>query len=1588
MNKSMIEKVSICALLLCSIAVQAAPSASDYAAAPPIVSENSSAFVMVNLSVESPQQAEAFTDGEQVYAGNGTACPGRIRNVDIDNDTHNGANLSPAEYNRLSRQGAINTERNQDIGICYQEQETYIGYFDANKCYRYVTGNDAGNNSIQTPTSPKLSLAGNSLPSRFVPQRLADPGHKCPGNLFSGNFMNWSTMAAIDQFRYATTGGARLYDTVGPNAVTLLTRVHRDRFDFVDKLISAGGLTHTGQTVANTAQTFTNNPIDVTPFNESNLFVKGDRSRNNNGQAANTVEFYTIDTSRSGRRAQQLLGKYNVIVEVCNASVGLEENCQEYTDGSNTWYKPEGVFLENALNIRYALMTYSSKSGAVRSGDAIGGGVLRSQAKHIGLLEPLPNGGVIPNPKAEINALGQMVFDPDNLAGRSGGVNNSGFLNYINNFGLTRYKARDPIGELFYEGIRYFKNLGPTPEYSASLSNADKDNFPVILNWDDPITDACQVNYMVSVGDQNAWGDYNLPGTSIRGTSASLAAAEPSNPDRDIDVTALTDRVGDLENYTGNSSKLSTAIRGVDRIDNPVDRDSNNFYIAGLAYYANTQDIRSDLDGKQSIRTFMVDTQQFNRTPEQGRDNQLWLAAKYGGFIDTNGDDDPNDRTPRAQTPEWDANNDGNPDTFTLASQPDNLIAGLRSALGEISDSVNAGSALGAVSNSSTGETLLVQALYQPKLTANDGRTIEWGGVVQSLFLDSFGRYREDAPVNADGSGDGKITDDDPVIEFTNNRVTGTSTASRFHALGQFTERLPFDTGIAPEDLNPVWNVRDQLATLSDLENNRDYITPVGAGSGKGRYIFTHIDANNDGIVGDAEVIPFIASNFNAGINSAYIGLGQNSTASAQEVVNYVRGVESTKFRSRTLDFNDVGQKQRWLLGDVISSSPVIDAGSNSGPRYDNVYRDDSFSAYLTRYSNARNMVYFGANDGMIRGVNAGFFDRATNGYVTSLTPELNEKYHPLGAEMWAYVPQSVLPHLQWLKDRDYQHNYYVDGIPHVYTVNIFGNQNAKTYPNGWGKILVVGTGFGGGKFDIDTDGDGNTDVSTTPSFVVLDITDPEVPPKLLAEITHPNLGFTTSRPALAFFREPQASGSYITPTRNEWYLVMGSGPTGRNQAARSEAVTQGVSDQTAKVFVYDLIKKELVNFGSGNASKPFRNLGSQRDGFIGAVTAVDWDRTDGYGTDAIYFGTVRGSINAPSGDIFRLTPGVGGKISSPTVRKLLVQNRSNNQLGEPVQGVPKVVERLGERWVYFGTGRFFGDRDAKALPQMGMYAVKEFPTIRGQNYLRSTSRLSQLVNVSDLSTEFDANNPSGDLITDNGVRLTVGNSSFPAPAAVDENEPVSIENLTAQVTERRGWYSQFESAGDRQIGRIDSLNDSLFYTVYSPSGDQCNVLGQTNIFGVNYKTGISPAFSILGDTDVNGTVTVAAPDRFLTAGLVKDVTLLGDIALQPTIRVDSVTNLGPDNLPIITPTNGNGGANTSGGGSTTPNAPPGSGGGAGSPSGTPSTPAPNPSSGFICGPGFPISATTASGAPTTIPARNCRRLSGRLQWREVPLPW
>ncbi|MBS3963382.1 MAG: hypothetical protein KGZ80_02600 [Methylomonas sp.] len=818
--------------------------------------------VLFNMSIETPMGGAAYADQPDGSECTSTSSPrGRVN----DGGT---------------------------VGVCYARGKTYLGYFDPDKCYVYTGSGAAG---------------------RFEPDGATiNVNHECSGK-FSGNFMNWATMTAIDMFTWTMTGGNRIVDTADNTTVIKRMRKHNNDDWFPDKLVR---------------NRWNVSPSTVTPWNETSVFIR------------NTDFGVQFGTSRGGSNLG--VGTYNVNIRVCNKNQTLEPNCKPYAAGD--YFKPEGIVHRNAGHMRFGVTSYTNTSG-----NGIDGGVLRSNMKYVGTRRPDGSGGTQDNALKEINADGTLVLNANPADATASGVSQSGVIAYINRFSDAGYKGHDPASELFYESIRYFKNLGPTPEYLTGANGG----FPILnaARWQDPMTASCQKNYIVGINDANPWMDKKLPGThfmlsTFNGRNIAQDFGEPSNPDRDINVTALTNTVGRLEGINGTSRCIGCTATNCDMGAYnkhipalgevfgtcPATQKENSYYIAGLAYYANTQDIRSNIPGKQTVSTFMIDTQEFGTNPLVGQMNMLWLAGKYGGFNDINGNAVPNGRVTDAAgaliTPsEWDADGDGEPDNYVLATRPDKLVQALNRAFVDIDKRTSSASAVAANSTRLDAGT----QVYQARFNSSD-----WSG---------------------------------QLLAFTVNVATG-----------ELTGNWDAETRLPAHTARRIFTYRPQAAARSRgvefLWNNlsKDSDVPAPTPQSQQHYL-NRLSGVNDGRGADR--------------------------------VNWLRGDASLEQRNPGGIFRNRSLK----LGDIINSDPMFIGntdygyGSLAGAEGSSYTTFRSSAAYTAR----RNMIYVGANDGMLHGFDASIGNDG-------------------GREILAYIPDALMPELSQLTSPNYSHRYYVDG--------------------------------------------------------------------------------------------------------------------------------------------------------------------------------------------------------------------------------------------------------------------------------------------------------------------------------------------------------------------------------------------------------------------------------------------------------------------------------------------------------------------------------------------------------------------------------
>jgi type IV pilus assembly protein PilY1 len=853
----------------------------------------------------------------------------------------------------------------------------------------------------------------------------------------------------------------------------------------------------------------------------------------------------------------------------------------------------------------------------------------------------------------------------------------------------------------------------------------------------------------------------------------------------------------------------------------------------------------------------------------------LWYAAKYGGFNDYDGDKNPNE----SDDSEWDVRDvsgsstpDGIPDNYFPVTDPAYLQSRLETVLNAILNRVAAGSAAAVVSNTTEGVGAVYQALYQPTLTKGN-TSVEWAGFLHAVFIDDCGILREDS--DGDGSLDGVGVD--KPIRIYYDETLGEARVQRYSAITSgCAVSGAVGASVSIHDLDAIWVAQDQLGALNDsqLASNRTYTN----GADNGRYIFTWIDRDGDNVVDAGETVDFDTTGMNANANDfRYMDVADAATM--DDIINFIRGIEGVDpgFRSRTIDYDDDGTDDVMRLGDIVHSSPTVVGAPKEA--YHLLYDDTSYEAFKDAYKDRRNVVYVGANDGMLHAFNAGFFDLASNTFTAG--------GHPLGSELWAYIPMNLLPHLKWLAEQDYPHVYYVDGPPQAYDVRIFASDG--THPGGWGTILVVPMRLGGGEMTIDTDGDAAYDRTLRSAVVVLDVTDPEQPPTVLAELTDDTMGFTTSMPALIKSRFPSGAGDWNTPTTNEWELVIGSGPTDLDTVS---------SNQNALLYRYDLVNNTWVT-GFSDTSPHDTGISNA---FVGDMAPRNWDRASqtlvsvgppavyatGYDDEVVYFGLTSGNYStnptSEGGGMMRL------KVAT-NVTNLLIDT------GQPVTAAPSMTgDTNGDRWVMFGTGRIYTDNDAVQLHQESFYGVKE-PQSGGTFLYTGTVLKGDLFDVTDIRVYTDGS------IDDNGTGVL--------PMGVDTWQELADE-IEASYD---GWYRDFTYDGTNPSQRNTTasvlLRSTVLFTAFTPTPDACDAIGVSHLFAISSATGTANPYDTIGiDTTVTPGKELSLDNIELGLGLASSVTIhTGSKSGTKAVSQSSTGEI------FDNPVNGDGGGGGGGGG-------------------------------------------------------------------------
>jgi type IV pilus assembly protein PilY1 len=753
-------------------------------------------------------------------------------------------------------------------------------------------------------------------------------------------------------------------------------------------------------------------------------------------------------------------------------------------------------------------------------------------------------------------------------------------------------------------------------------------------------------------------------------------------------------------------------------------------------------------------------TFQFNSDPASAGaylPNPLYLVAKYGGFNDFNGNGKPDPG-------EWERT-DGLPKNYFEAKNIAELPAQLEAAFQDIARSISTGTATSAAIDRILGGGVSVQTIYYPLYVnpADSSQQARWVGTVFGLFLDKWGNLREDndhdGVLNVRNGEEGR--EGDFVVTFNSTKYEIDEPSSRCYAYGAFISRCYDPDGTNqlltlfsgperhPASLHRIEPLFDTGRWLSRLDQGKLLSGPRAPGAaatqslGRRRIFYGKpvprdpakpelkvFDLSAESV---AALTPFLLhDNYRSQIPSA-----ADKNEAATMLIKWITGADQPGLRSRSVGdpWSDDRTLVTWRLGDVINSKPIL-VGSPAA-NYDLLYGDLSYLAYKEERSERRQMTYFGANDGMLHAVNVGFYGSLSSGQVsfTQADPRVSESSpphrteHELGAELWAYIPTSLLPHLQWLPDPDYNHANYVDLKPVINDVKINGE---------WRTVLIGGLRMAGRPIEAPDALALGAEFFYSEIFV-LDISDPEEDPKLLWRYSDPKAGLTVGLPS-------------VIAHDGDWYVVVPSGPATDKTASAaggrparvefgSKSPYEGYSAQRARLIVLEMDSGGEITFESPVSD--YLTVAEENSFFNNPFLPMAQTQANPWTNHALYYGLTVSQdplTCEDSGAVYRLKTVDGNGAPAPpsqwTLERLIAT-------GRPVTGaVNMTYDKAGNLWALFGTGRLWNNDDIVPCLNMNtsacrdnhqqyLYGVKEELNEQGRmTFSDRTPDLGKLVDV------------------------------------------------------------------------------------------------------------------------------------------------------------------------------------------------------------------------------------------------------------------
>ncbi|NWF75083.1 MAG: hypothetical protein HXY53_00675 [Nitrospirae bacterium] len=994
------------------------------------------------------------------------------------------------------------------------------------------------------------------------------------------------------------------------------------------------------------------------------------------------------------------------------------------------------------------------------------------------------------------------------------GDHNSGLISAIDDIFASTWT---PFAEGFYEAIGYFAQRTSDAQFTR-LNNTDyitEGENPVYRN---PVQYRCQKNNVLLITDGMSTADLNANVNTL--------------------VSTYNDGDGQIDAVASATCPKFAGSRNID----------------DLAWLAKNKDITdftstppvTDVNSK-TITSYVVFNGVGSTDPGECNPDRLLLETGENGC-------DPGD------------------DCYHKADDPEALKNALRETLLEIAGQAASGTAASVLATGEGSGANLVQAIFYPEITFPASNEVTWVGTLKNIwyYIDPF---LGNSSIREDTSQDNtlSLTVDD-IVTFYFDTGTNTTMAHLYRDTDgdgdTDSEDASRNSPVYFENVRHLWEAGAKLWVRS-ADDRIIYTTTTGSS----RTDFTtanaatlrtllHADSDEEAI----NIIQYVR-----GYDNKYCSVSGITCSLDTDCTEVGERCSSPRNRITKLDLNGDGDttdtvngisegvSRVYKLGDIVNSTPRIVSFVPLNNYY-KTYQDNTYKEFTetTDYQN-RGIVLVGANDGMLHAFKLGkieMFEEKSKKATISGTD--------IGKEEWAFIPRSALPYLEYLRDGTYCHLYYTDLTPYVLDASICAEGECSgdywdqiKDVNSWRTIVIGGLRLGGACKDPtdtnapagvadtctkDINGDGaitNEDCVLTPtsgigysSYFALDITNP-TDPQVLWEFTDPNLGYSTTGPAIVRIAG-KTDASKSEPLENQipdhnkngrWFVVIGSGPTGPINTNTRQFY--GHSDQNMRVFVLDLKDGSLVRTIDSGIQNAFAGsmVNAQADFDMDNLTANGF-----YQDDAVYFGFTKAENNPP---LSTTKWNSGGVMRLFTKNSLDPDDWALNKVIENIGPVTSAVTRLqnfkeDDIWLFWGTGRYYfkiADNIDDSDSGRSLYGVKEpcFSPAGVDFDCTTTVARSSLGDASSgASSDEDGWYINLDLCTDLDA----------------SGNPINVD---CSATSTSGYKTE-RNVTDPLATPIGAV----FFTTTKPAADVCSFGGASHLWVVDYDTGGAVSSSIL----------------------------------------------------------------------------------------------------------------------------------------------